>query len=304
MVISRQNSDEPPLVTVGFNNPDRPQLGVETLTHAELIKRLPQKGRVRLHRPDFYQLTLVTNGQGTAMVDFIDYPCSAGTLLHVRPGQVQRIPRPLPDAPGTLDAVIVLFTVAFLPRLDRIAPLLSNLPGTAVWATPESERPGITSAVNDLAVEYRRAVEEGDAAGATIDLIQQLLGALLLRITRLPHPDGPDAAGGRSDDAYRRFQHELERSFATTRNAADYAARNGYSPRTLNRACQAATGRTAKALIDARVALEAKRLLAHTSLPVTVISRRLGFTEPTNFGKFFTRETGSTPGEFRTQGHA
>ncbi|WP_408996973.1 helix-turn-helix domain-containing protein [Streptomyces ipomoeae] len=103
------------------------------------------------------------------------------------------------------------------------------------------------------------------------------------------------------DSLRRRFRHELDRPYATTRNAADYASCIGCSPRTLNRACQAVTGHTAKALIDAHVALEAKRLLAHTDLPVATISRRLGFSEPTNFGKFFTRETGSTPGTFRTQ---
>nr|WP_296377757.1 MULTISPECIES: helix-turn-helix domain-containing protein [unclassified Pseudonocardia] len=45
--------------------------------------------------------------------------------------------------------------------------------------------------------------------------------------------------------------------------------------------------------------MEAKRLLAHTDLPVAAVGRRLGFTEPTNFGKFFARLTGQTPGAFR-----
>nr|WP_280714772.1 helix-turn-helix domain-containing protein [Kitasatospora sp. MAP5-34] len=61
----------------------------------------------------------------------------------------------------------------------------------------------------------------------------------------------------------------------------------------------AATGRSAKQLADARVALQAQRLLAHTDLPVAAIGRALGFTEATNFGKFFARETGRTPGGFR-----
>jgi AraC-like DNA-binding protein len=45
--------------------------------------------------------------------------------------------------------------------------------------------------------------------------------------------------------------------------------------------------------------LEAKRLLVHTSLPVSVIANRLGFDEPTNFVKFFRREVQKSPGEFR-----
>jgi AraC-like DNA-binding protein len=47
--------------------------------------------------------------------------------------------------------------------------------------------------------------------------------------------------------------------------------------------------------------LEAKRLLAHTDAPSATISRRLGFTEATNVGTFFTRRAGTTPGAFRRQ---
>jgi AraC-like DNA-binding protein len=70
--------------------------------------------------------------------------------------------------------------------------------------------------------------------------------------------------------------------------------------RTLTRACLAVTGRTAKQVVDDRVALEAQRLLACTELPVAEIGRRLGFGEPTNFGRFFHREAGLSPGAFRS----
>jgi AraC-like DNA-binding protein len=56
---------------------------------------------------------------------------------------------------------------------------------------------------------------------------------------------------------------------------------------------------SAKAFISARINLEAKRLLAHTVLPVSVIAERLGFEEATHFSKFFKRNTGCTPTEFR-----
>jgi AraC-like DNA-binding protein len=157
---------------------------------------------------------------------------------------------------------------------------------------PADELTGLTQAMAELRTEYLRAAEP-----ITVELLRQLLGALLLRLARLPATPGTTG----HNETFERFQHELERSFATTRNAADYAARVGYSPRSLNRACQEATGQSAKALIDARVALEAKRLLVHTELPAAAIGIRLGFTEPTNFGKFFTRETGRSPGAFRDQ---
>lgn len=42
-----------------------------------------------------------------------------------------------------------------------------------------------------------------------------------------------------------------------------------------------------------------RRAVACRDSPVVAISRRLGFAESTNFSKFFTRETGQTPGTFR-----
>ncbi len=45
--------------------------------------------------------------------------------------------------------------------------------------------------------------------------------------------------------------------------------------------------------------LEAKRLLAHTNQTVAAISEELGFSEPTNFVKFFRSRGGLLPGAFR-----
>jgi AraC-like DNA-binding protein len=60
-------------------------------------------------------------------------------------------------------------------------------------------------------------------------------------------------------------------------------------------------GSSAKAYIASRINLEAKRLLAHTAMSIGLISDRVGFDEATNFVKFFKRELGCSPGEFRRQ---
>jgi AraC-like DNA-binding protein len=92
---------------------------------------------------------------------------------------------------------------------------------------------------------------------------------------------------------------ELEARLAPVRPVADIAAALGYAPRTLSRACLAATGRTAKQLVDERVFLEARRLLVHTDSTVAGVGAALGFSEPTNFTKFFVRMSGRTPGAWR-----
>ncbi|MFF8375649.1 helix-turn-helix domain-containing protein [Streptomyces sp. NPDC015661] len=220
-------------------------------------------------------------------VDFVTYPCRPGTLLWVRPGQVQRF-----TTPGRMNGTHLLFTPAF-PETSAARGLADDWSAPNCWQLGTDADYATTSALlARLHSEYNRP------GGPSREILSLLLAALLLHIDRFPRPrTHPDRhAGG---EVYARFDAELERSYATTRRAEDYADRLGYTVKTLTRACQAATGQSVKHAIDARVALQAQRLLAHSDEPVAVIARRLGFSEPTNFGKFFTRRTGTTPGDFR-----
>lgn len=287
---------QPPVLERSYRNPTRPGLRLEVLGFADLRDRLPGEEYRRVHRLDFHHLTLVHRGTGTLVVDFVDRPCRPGTLLHVRPGQVQRLPSGPDGGPADLEATSVLFTPDFPPRLPATVRVTDDPFGPASWPLGPDDLDRFRRALADLAAEY--AALPGQDPEITRELLRQLLAALLLRIARLPAPDGAPRIPA-AQEPYRLFQHELERSFAVVRRAQDHAARLGYSLKTLNRACQRATGHTAKQLIEARVTLEAKRLLAHTDLPVAAISHRLGFTEPTNFSKFFVREAGQTPGAFR-----
>ncbi|MDQ1923375.1 helix-turn-helix domain-containing protein [Massilia pseudoviolaceinigra] len=91
----------------------------------------------------------------------------------------------------------------------------------------------------------------------------------------------------------------VEERFAQWHPVADYAGELGYTEKTLARAVMASMGMSAKVFIATRIALEAKRPLVHTDWSVLNIAEQLGFDEPTNFSKFFKREAGCTPMQFR-----
>jgi AraC-like DNA-binding protein len=131
---------------------------------------------------------------------------------------------------------------------------------------------------------------------AAANLLHHQLAVLLLRISLLPvDGDRPSAESA----MYQRLRQEVERSYEESRRVEDYAAALDCSVRTLTRACLAATGRSAKQVIDDRVTLQAMRLLAASDASIGEIAGRLGFSEPTNFGRFFHREVGCSPGTFR-----
>ena len=121
------------------------------------------------------------------------------------------------------------------------------------------------------------------------------------RADREPAPVGP------SHEAYGWFRDHIQDHFHEWHKVSDYAERLGYSSRTLNRLARQYTGLSAKQLIDERVVLEAKRLLAHGDGAASEIALSLGFDDASNFSSYFRRHTHMTPGTFRTRsrvGHA
>ncbi|MDJ1497205.1 helix-turn-helix transcriptional regulator [Cytophagaceae bacterium DM2B3-1] len=67
----------------------------------------------------------------------------------------------------------------------------------------------------------------------------------------------------------------------------------------LNKALKEITGKTTSQLISERIATEARALLKHTNWNIAEISWCLGFEDPSNFIKFFKKNTTTTPKHFR-----
>lgn len=275
---------------------------------ADRIGSIQPRGTAdRAWRAQHHIVMLVTAGQGTHMIDFVRYQCRPGTVLWGRPGQVHR----LGGEPG-LDAVLLLFPPAALtPQAagrDGWEP--PDDAGATCWQPAGEDEEAIAAGFAQIGTDIVRH-SRGELPAL---LVRYQLAVLLMRITALapvpgvpalPDPAPPvltetdrPAGSVRAADLVRRLRGELERD-VRHRPVEWYAERLGCSVRTLTRACLAETGRGAKQLVDERVALEARRILATTTLPAAMVAQRLGFSEPTNFGRFFSREVGYTPGEFR-----
>lgn len=288
------------MADVSFRNPRHPVVGVHTLRLKDLYRRrgpgaTDQSAR---HRIPVHLLALVTAGRASFTVDFENYPCRPGGLLWVRPGQFVGFP------PPGIDATLVLFEPEF-PYEGAAAPGTAAITaGTAGWANPGTywqpageDGEAIVDSISQLEIDYARIVAGEDIP---IGVLRHHLSALLLRVGRLEPEGGPGQARADSE-VLARFRHEVDRRFHQTRQVEEYAQALGCSVRTLTRASLAATGRTAKQVVDDRVALEAKRLLAESDLSVAEVGSRLGFSEATNFGRFFARIVGMSPGQFRAE---
>jgi AraC family 4-hydroxyphenylacetate 3-monooxygenase operon regulatory protein len=115
----------------------------------------------------------------------------------------------------------------------------------------------------------------------------------------------PHRAAGAQEDRDRRLFHEfralVEQHYARQWSIADYARALRCSQPRLNRVCRQVGDASANGIVLDRLCAEARRLLAFTTAPASVIGRQLGFQEPSYFARFFRKRAGMTPGEFRAR---
>ncbi len=91
----------------------------------------------------------------------------------------------------------------------------------------------------------------------------------------------------------------IEQNFKQERLLSFYADRLAMTVDRLNDHVRRATGVTAGHLIRQRVLTEAKRQLVFTTQPIHEIAYDLAFSDPSHFARFFRKQTGGTPQDFR-----
>jgi AraC-like DNA-binding protein len=158
----------------------------------------------------------------------------------------------------------------------------------AHWSIPDADWPFVDTARNHLLLEA--SAPPGDIS---TELPEILLSALIARL-RPPHAEARSI-----NPVFRLFRSSVEAHFREHHDAGYYARTLGYAPRTLSRAVQQVTGRSAKAYIVDRIVLEAKRLLAHDRLTAAACANTLGFPDASNFSVFFRKATGMRPGAWQ-----
>lgn len=101
-----------------------------------------------------------------------------------------------------------------------------------------------------------------------------------------------------------RFIMLIDTHFSKHISLEQYARWLDISVAHLHDICRQMSGRSALQLIHERLMLEAKRELIYTVMTIKEISEFLGFTDPAYFTRFFKRQEGMSPRDFRQQSAA
>lgn len=183
----------------------------------------------------------------------------------------------------------------FKPDFHQSFPFFNTL-YTNLYKMDQATAEGLAPHFEDVQVAYERNTQENH-----MEARAKLL-ALLYHIKEFV---GSRSSGTRFVTPQQlllsKYIQLVNNHYIDKRSVKEYADLLAVTPNHLSQTVKAATGKNALAFIVERIIAESKSLILYTDFDITEIAHQLDFSDPANFGKFFKKEVGISPLEFRKQ---
>lgn len=284
---------------IPFQNSQNPGAGFDLIRLEDLHRRTDlNHSPFQLHLVEFYLVILIETGEGLHTIDFKDYPYQPGTILTIRKDQIHRFHENA-SVRGTMLLFTNEFLVSYLEALEvmKTFQLFNDVLSAPTLHLSGTKRKEIHDLTERIAEEYLRV---NDAY--SLGIIRSELHILLTRLYRLKADNNELISERKYLSEFIEFQGLIEQHIVAYKKVMDYARMMGRSTKTLNTVTQSIIHKSAKGFIDEICTKQIKRLLINTEDSVKEVAFSLGFEETTNFYKYFKRQTGLTPEQFRVCG--
>ena len=212
------------------------------------------------------------------------------------PGQAHKI-----EFSNDIEGYIYIFTPEFYLINQTNPNRLIEFP--FFFTIRQENRPLILESNQDLEfleTLFRKGIaeiEKGDKF--SVELLRSVLDLILTSCSVLYKPDENMISKGRGNIVVKKFLQLVEENYHKNLPVNEYAGMLAITPNHLTQTVTLLTGKTTSQIIKAKQVLEIKRLLVHTNLSVTEIAGRLNFPDQSYFTRFFKRESGNTPLQYR-----
>ena len=249
------------------------------------------------HRHDYYTVLCVEKASGDHFIDYQSFSFANFQVHFVSPGQVHQV-----DLRGRPTGWVFTFSKDFLVENNIPESFLSNINLFKPFGnSPPLE---IDRRTFDRLICIIREMKTCLPEGLTYR--SRALGALL-QLFLIYCNNIPTIDKGQLDEKnsgvciLRDFKNLVEDKFNEWHKVNRYASEIHITAKNLSETVKNLTGKSAKALIQDRLVLEAKRLLLHTDLTIKEVAYRIGFEEPLHFSGFFKKKAGLSPSKFREE---
>jgi AraC-like DNA-binding protein len=250
------------------------------------------------HRHDFFEVLYLSKGSGFHIIDGNKYKIQPPCVFFMSPGQAHKI-----EFSSDIEGYIYIFTPEFYLINQTNPNRLIEFP--FFFTIRQENRPLILESEQDvefLEILFRKGIaeiEKGDKF--SVDLLRSVLDLILASCAVLYKSDEILLSKGRGNIVVKKFLQLVEENYHKNLPVNEYAGMLAITPNHLTQTVTLLTGKTTRQIIKSKQVLEIKRLLVHTNLSVTEIAGRLNFPDQSYFTKFFKRETGISPLQYRTK---
>ncbi len=250
------------------------------------------------HRHSFYHLVFFTKGAGFHTIDFTRFETKPYQIYFMIPGQVHSW-----SFEGEIDGYVVNFSPAFfqsfLLRPDYLDsfPFFNNIVQDSVINLESPLNEKIKGLFEEIILhDSQKEVFQND-------IIRALLLQIFILIDQNHFASKPQTIPQYNYALLKNFQKLIEKNYTNLKLPMEYADLLYITPNHLNALCKDHLGIQAGEVIRNRIILEAKRLLINQQTSISEIAYFLNFKDNSYFSKFFKKQVGITPEEFRKKTH-
>lgn len=251
------------------------------------IKHFCRTGKTTMkphaHRDDYYMVVLLTEGSAAVEVDFETKELNPGDIMIVSPWQVHNKPS---GAEWQADGWLLAMSPDILSESE-----IRTIEEYSI--SPRPIKP-CKSTVEDIAILCSLLERYIDTQNISISLASAIKSLVLASIIT-----SEGEASGRYKTIALKLRKLLDKNLNTEKRPAAYASMLNLSEVYLNEAVKHTSGLSVSVYIRNRAMMQAKRMLAHTSLSAKEIAHNLGYDDYAHFSKLFKKYTGKSPSEYR-----
>jgi len=239
------------------------------------------------HRHDFYELIFFTGGNGMHKIDFENYTIEPNLIYFLSPGQVHEW------NPESLKGYVMVISRDTLYHIQSV----ENVSFYKLFYQPKNKLSiTVTQEYKDIFISLLNLLYTKNKKDNTkVNLIRNYLTAILFNCMECSNIDNND----KFNDRIMNLRFEINKMYKTERGGSYYANKLSLSLKHLNDLSRERLGKTVMQIIHDRIILEAEREIAYSNKSIQEISYNLGFKDPAYFNRFFKKNVGHTPQQFR-----
>lgn len=268
--------------------------GSELLLDLGRIETLKNYVRDRtLHQLSFYEIVFIEEGSGTFSLDGKRMSIAPQTIIFISPGQIRRW-----EVKERIKGYTLFFEKDFLHLFFSDELFLYRFQYFHQYSQPAEMK--IDEGEFGKCLELLQEIEEEFAQiqNDSNHLIRSVLYQLLIVLNRyyagIYHVQRDTYVHA---DFYR-FRSLLEEKFLEDQTVEAYTKMLNVSRGFLNKICRQFSGLSAQQMIHHKIISEIKKQL-HQNKSAKEICYEFGFSDPSNFNRFFKKMTQITPQQYR-----